>query len=187
MPMPLGHAAVGLLAYRLASLLRRRPWSWAVAGAVAVLANLPDVDILAGLVLRDNALAFHRGPTHSLLFALVLGLGTAWLWRRASGRASLDPVAAVAVVLSHLAADVLWSGIPISFFWPLEVYWATGRRGWPQISRALAASGRLDAWLIAGALVLLLLTLLWRRRGAAHPPAGAASRPGTTDPGGSQG
>ncbi|WP_183579630.1 metal-dependent hydrolase [Mucilaginibacter sp. X5P1] len=42
--------------------------------------NLPDIDTVPGLFMRgDRALLFHRGITHSLFFALVIGLLLAWL------------------------------------------------------------------------------------------------------------
>jgi inner membrane protein len=42
--------------------------------------NLPDIDTIPGLFMRgDRALLFHRGITHSLFFALVMGLLLAWL------------------------------------------------------------------------------------------------------------
>ncbi len=42
--------------------------------------NLPDIDTIPGIFMRgDRALLFHRGITHSLFFALVMGLLLAWL------------------------------------------------------------------------------------------------------------
>lgn len=49
----------------------------------AIAANIPDIDIVAGLFLpADKALLFHRSITHSLLFALVIGLCLAWLAKK---------------------------------------------------------------------------------------------------------
>jgi len=49
----------------------------------AIVANIPDVDILAGLfVPADESLVLHRGITHSLLFALALGIVLALLSRK---------------------------------------------------------------------------------------------------------
>jgi len=55
----------------------------------AIAANIPDVDIIAGLFVRpDRALLLHRGITHSLLFALVVGfilaLVSKRIWRETS-------------------------------------------------------------------------------------------------------
>jgi inner membrane protein len=45
--------------------------------------NLPDIDTLPGIFMRgDRALLFHRGITHSLFFALVIGLLLAWLAKK---------------------------------------------------------------------------------------------------------
>jgi len=49
----------------------------------AIVANIPDVDILAGFfVPGDESLVLHRGITHSLLFALVFGFLLALLAKR---------------------------------------------------------------------------------------------------------
>ena len=83
MPLPLGHAAIGLTTYELSagtSAFRR----WKRFVFIVLLANLPDIDVLIGLVFRWDGNAFHRGPTHSLLFALFGGFmayyaGRYWL------------------------------------------------------------------------------------------------------------
>ena len=44
----------------------------ALWGAIA--ANIPDLDLLSGLFInRIEALQFHRGPTHSLVFCFIVG------------------------------------------------------------------------------------------------------------------
>jgi inner membrane protein len=49
----------------------------------AIIANIPDIDIIAGLfVPGDKSLLLHRGITHSFFFAVVLGLCLAWLANR---------------------------------------------------------------------------------------------------------
>jgi len=52
-----------------------------VYGAIA--ANIPDIDIIAGFFEpADKALVLHRGLTHSIFFAIVIGLCLAWLARK---------------------------------------------------------------------------------------------------------
>ena len=70
MPSPLGHAAFGLAVHEL------QPKGTSNLGPaktfilVSVLANLPDIDVLLGLIFCGNGGAFHRGVTHSILFVL---------------------------------------------------------------------------------------------------------------------
>lgn len=68
MPFPLGHAAGGLAIYELYAKngFKVRPWKALVF--IIVLTNLPDIDMLIGLILQANGNIFHRGPSHSLLF-----------------------------------------------------------------------------------------------------------------------
>ena len=119
-----GHYGVSLLAYApvgLAFVLAGRPAVAVAAGAgVLWLATLPDVDHrLPGVP--------HRGPTHSLAFAALVGAlfgGAALLGGRTLG--VTDPVgfavlaAGVGVfgVCAHLLGDVLTpAGVPL--LWPV--------------------------------------------------------------------
>jgi inner membrane protein len=81
MPTIMTHAVVGLGLGRLFTGRPMRPLFWAV---VAVLPVVPDLDVLAfGLGVPYGAPWGHRGLTHSLCFAVLLGLAAAALtWRR---------------------------------------------------------------------------------------------------------
>src|SRR5690606_27140821 len=69
-------AAVGEIA--LGRKIGNRAMIWGAIGG-----TLPDLDVLANPFLDDmEALAFHRGITHSLLFSLVAPLGFGWLVHR---------------------------------------------------------------------------------------------------------
>jgi inner membrane protein len=120
-----GHYGVSLLAYApvgLALVLAGRPTVAFAAGAgVLWLATLPDVDHrLPGVP--------HRGPTHSLAFAALVGGafgGAALLGGRALGATDPTGVAVLAAgvgifgVCAHLLGDVLTpAGVPL--FWPVE-------------------------------------------------------------------
>jgi len=89
----------------------------------AFFGTLPDLDVLANPFLTGaQELLFHRGPSHSLLFALLLaplaGLGLAWLhedgpsWRRWA-------VLVGAVLLTHVGLDCL-TVYGTQIFWPFS-------------------------------------------------------------------
>ena len=63
MPFPLGHAAGGLAIYESYAKngFNMRPWKALVF--IVVLTNLPDIDVLIGLIFHGNGDIFHRGPT----------------------------------------------------------------------------------------------------------------------------
>jgi hypothetical protein len=50
MPLPLCHAAIGLTTYNLCSKSKSAFNDWKVVVFVAVLANLPDIDVVIGLL-----------------------------------------------------------------------------------------------------------------------------------------
>ena len=75
-------AAVGELT--LGKKVGNRAMLW---GAVA--GTIPDLDVLAGFFMRDvfkimnelQSLMFHRGPSHSLLFAVLISFPLALLYQ----------------------------------------------------------------------------------------------------------
>ncbi|MFB6167495.1 MAG: metal-dependent hydrolase [Haloferacaceae archaeon] len=119
-----GHYGVSLLAYApvgLALVLAGRPAVAVAAGAgVLWLARLPDVDHrLPGVP--------HRGPTHSLAFAALVGAalgGAALVGSRALGFVNPTGLAALAAavgvfgVCAHLLGDVL-TPAGVRLFWPV--------------------------------------------------------------------
>ena len=134
MPSPIGHALGGIAAG--AAVSGRAGWVslalFAVAGAA------PDVDFLLPIP--------HRGPTHSIGSALLVGL-VAWLalaWRRppaATGRSPLRAGLAVAAAWgSHALLD--WLGADSSTprglmaLWPLTTsYYVSGLDVFDNVSR----------------------------------------------------
>ena len=119
-----GHYGVSLLAYApvgLALVLAGRPTVALAAGAgVLWLATLPDVDH------RFPGIP-HRGPTHSLAFAALVGGalgGAALLGGRAldvadpTGLATLAAGVGVFGVCAHLLGDVL-TPAGVQLFWPV--------------------------------------------------------------------
>jgi hypothetical protein len=124
-----GHAAGAVIAWEAG---RRLPGEWVPRGArwyavPAVIAVLPDLDVVWPMFLRRSAVGYHRGPTHSVLVALAIA-GCATLVVRACGcsvqRWRLFAVL-TACALMHPVLDYLMGcGPPVPFLWPLT------RRGW---------------------------------------------------------
>lgn len=150
MPLPIGHIAIGLATHELTT--TRSAFSrWRLFAAIAVLTNLPDFDVIFGLLLQWNGSAFHRGPTHSLLFALVMGV----LASRASDHWGWMPRlgfwTCFSLILSHVAADALLSTSAVSFFWPFETNWSTGHSGWQDVVGMVLKGDVQDAWISVAA------------------------------------
>ncbi len=87
MSSPLGHGLAGLVVYTLAKRFR---WIDETSGPATMLlfsglAALPDLDIVFNELLHAQQWFPHRTYTHSLFFALLLGLIVAW-WLCRAGR-----------------------------------------------------------------------------------------------------
>lgn len=111
-------AAMGELA--LGRKIGNRAMIW---GAIA--GTIPDLDVLAGIGMSEiDALAFHRGPTHSLLFAFTTPWLFAWLAERWYSKGYFDsaPTRIVRTVLRGsmvlaVAAVILWLAWNQSLIW----------------------------------------------------------------------
>jgi membrane-bound metal-dependent hydrolase YbcI (DUF457 family) len=137
---------------------RVRLWS-----TIALLSILPDIDMLWGLVLHGNAMTYHRGPTHSILFAITVGALYANLSRRLAGLPKLTRLTAGSIVFTHVAADYLFSPASVSFFWPLAVYWAPGTKSLQDVMYVLVARSFQDVTIII-ACILMGGLIHWSRR-----------------------
>lgn len=133
MPLPLGHAAIGWAAHDLSRGNQTALAEWKTMFFVFILANLPDVDVLVGLLLHGNGSSFHRGPTHSLLFAFLAGWGASRAWRIWSPIPRLGFGICFLVIFSHVVSDLFLTTAPVSMFWPLEVNWTMGFSGWEDV------------------------------------------------------
>lgn len=155
MPLPLGHLAIGLATHELSS--GQSAFSrWKLFAAILVLANLPDIDVIFGLLIEWNGSAFHRGPTHSLLFALASGFlasRTSGIW---TGFPRLGFPICFALILSHVAADALLSTSPVSWFWPLEANWSAGHSGWQDVFGTVLKGNAQDASIILAATAVIM-------------------------------
>ena len=139
MSLPLGHAALGLTAYDLTtnageeSVFRQ----WKVLAVVVILSNLPDIDIFLGLLYSGNGVLFHRGPTHSLLFACFGGMLYAISARKWKILPPIGFSYSFLLISTHLFADYVFTDAPISLFWPFELTMTTGFQGWGDIVRSI--------------------------------------------------
>ena len=133
MPTPLGHAAFGLALHELQPKGTFNLGPGKTLILVSVLANLPDVDVLLGLILCGNGGAFHRGITHSILFALVTSLLLSNGWRYWSRIPKLGFLWCFLLITSHLLADAIFSSSPISLLWPFDRHSIAWYCGWKKL------------------------------------------------------
>ncbi|MEN6452568.1 MAG: metal-dependent hydrolase [Thermoguttaceae bacterium] len=110
------HAVVGL---GLGRLYADRPMPWTYWGIVTLLPMVPDLDVFS--VAAYGSPLGHRGITHSLLFAGLLGAATAALcYRRFRVRWWSLASLLLAIIASHGLLDAMtWGGETVPFFWPL--------------------------------------------------------------------
>lgn len=161
MSLPLGHAALGITAYDLTtdaakvSVFRQ----WKVMAVVVVLSNLPDIDVIWGLLYSGNGDLFHRGPTHSILFAVFMGIlyaACTRIWK------SLPPITffqSFLLIGSHLFADYLFTDGPLSLFWPFELSMSAGFQSWGEIVHSIIFEATNDI-----AVIMLCATVVILRR-----------------------
>jgi len=124
MALPIAHAAAGYLVQRAARRLPGEGRAWRRAALFMFIGNLPDLDFIVGFVLGRPGM-LHRGVSHTVLAALVFGIGAGacvWWWRRE--RFAPAALAFGAAYLSHLVLD--WMTIDTlppaggQFLWPLS-------------------------------------------------------------------
>jgi membrane-bound metal-dependent hydrolase YbcI (DUF457 family) len=164
MPLPLGHTAIGLATYEITN---TQASGWRRLGTLAfitVLSNLPDIDVLFGLLLTGNGDAFHRGPTHSLVFSAVAAFLASHAWKLCARIPRISFVSAFAIVVSHVVADFLFTTAPVSFLWPLETHWSNGVAGWSDVLSSIVFQGFQDAGLMAACAIFIILVRMVRSR-----------------------
>ena len=123
MPSPIGHTLAGFCGYILIhQQVRRYQRCWLLLSAVLA-ANLPDLDMLPGLMVGDPGV-FHRQWTHSLTLAIVTGVlfgQLARYWKLTRGRWAIW---ATGLYASHVLLDMLVAdGRPpagVQLLWPFS-------------------------------------------------------------------
>jgi len=157
MPLPLGHAVIGLTIQDLSTKSDSIFRCWKSALFVTILANLPDIDVLMGLFSCGNGNAFHRGPTHSLIFTFFMGYLASRAWKLWSKIPRISFQTCSFVILSHVVADSIFTSSPVSFFWPFELNWSFGYAGWGDVVSTVFLEAFRDAGIILGCVVVLLI------------------------------
>ena len=165
MPFPLGHAAGGLAIYELYAKNGSKVRLWKALVFIIVLTNLPDIDMLIGLILHGNGDIFHRGPTHSLLFSVVISALVSNAWRCWSRIPKVPFLLSFLLLLSHLSFDAIFTSAPVSFWWPLEVHWSGGYSGWSDVIQSILFgvfrdAGMTDVGIIVAAGIVIVLSRL---------------------------
>jgi membrane-bound metal-dependent hydrolase YbcI (DUF457 family) len=157
MPLPLGHTAIGLTVqdacFRDNSVTTR----WTYVLSIAILANLPDIDVLIGLFFQGNGNAYHRGPAHSVMFAFLMGFLASQAWKLLPQIPKMNFLACFGIILSHVGADFLLTSSPVSFFWPLEVNWSAGYSGWGDVISLVFLGAFRDVGIIIICGVIMIL------------------------------
>lgn len=163
MPFPLGHSAIGLATYNTIATSSRGSSRWRVLAFILVLANLPDLDVIVGLLLHDNGNLYHRGPSHSLFFALVTGYLASHAWRIGNFIPRLRFSLCFLIIFSHVLADMAFTSSPVSLFWPFEVYWSVGNSGWGSVIRSVLFSSLQDVGILL-VVMAYIYVLRWVRK-----------------------
>lgn len=120
----LGHVAVGVVAARWRASRPEAPPLAASMLGLSALSVLPDADFVAFMVGIPYPHPFgHRGMTHSLLFAVFVGLFVALGLRLRRRPVLLDALLATLVVASHGVLDAMTTGgLGVEFFWPVDTH-----------------------------------------------------------------
>jgi inner membrane protein len=100
-----------------------RPFPWRAALILMALSILADVDVLAFRFGIPYSAPFgHRGATHSLVFAVVVGSATALLLARCERRSfRRAAIVACLVAISHPLLDAMTDGgLGVALLWPFS-------------------------------------------------------------------
>ena len=164
MPLPLGHTAAGLAIHDLYAKGRSSLSIWKTLAFVIVLTNLPDLDVVVGLAVHGNGNFFHRGPTHSFLFALVMALVISNSWRCWSRIPKVSYLLCFSLILSHVLADAVLTTTPVSFWYPLELHSTVGYSGWREVIQSVLFGAFRDLGIIVVSGMIILLNRLVRHK-----------------------
>src|SRR5262245_354822 len=105
MPTPLGHS-LAAIAVQFAGRNRKLGPAWPSLLLLVALANLADIDFLAGYLVGHPGV-YHWGPTHSLAAAVSIGSITGAFIGSVTGRYAAGVALATAAYGSHILLDML--------------------------------------------------------------------------------
>ncbi len=157
MPLPIGHAAIGFTVCDLCGADESNFYKWKALLGILILSNLPDVDVVLGIIFHGNGNAFHRGPTHSLIFAFVVGFLASRVWKLWSQLPKFGFKDCFLLISSHVAADFIFTSSPISFFWPITVNWINGYSGLRDVVSLILFGNYQNAHIIIGSALIIIL------------------------------
>ena len=157
MPLPIGHAVIGFSAQSLFSAEESGFGRWKALLGILILSNLPDVDVLLGIIFHGNGNVFHRGPTHSLMFAVIGGFLATRVLRLWSQLPTFNFKTCFLLILSHVVTDLVFTPSPVSFFWPMTVNWSGGHIELRHVVNLVLFGNYRDAEIIIGCLFLIFL------------------------------
>jgi hypothetical protein len=157
MPLPIAHSAIGFTTYSLSSANESGSGQWKALLPIFILSNLPDVDVVLGIVFHGNGNVFHRGPTHSLVFALIGGFLTSRVLKLCSQLPKFSFRICFLLILSHVVVDSVFTSSPVSFFWPTTVNWTGGYIGLRHVVDPVLLGNYQDAHIIIGCGLVILL------------------------------
>lgn len=124
MPSPVGHTLAGLCGFILGRQHVAPHQRLQLLLASVAIANLPDIDILPGLLLAGDPRVFHRQGMHSLIVAALIGGLVALLVRRWKLPRIRWGIWAVGLYASHILLDMLTSDsrppFGVQAFWPFS-------------------------------------------------------------------
>lgn len=164
MPYPLGHTAIGLTTYEINGQKvspSKRVW---MAFYILLLSNLPDFDMLAGLLVAGNGSLFHRGPSHSLLFAVLMGYLTSRAAKRLGIAQPFGFGLCTSLILSHVVADMIFTDAPVSLFWPFEVNFVQGNYTLGDVFHGILFKSLGDLGIFFGCVAIIGLTRYLRSK-----------------------
>ncbi len=132
MATTVAHGLIGIVVYcatrearSLSSGDTKLPLNVGVLLLAALVANIPDMDMVVGLLLQGDHRVFHGGISHTLFFAGAAGFMVWLLAKHSHHRAGLS-IALTLILLSHVMVDI-FTGPVIGFypthgalpFWPV--------------------------------------------------------------------
>jgi membrane-bound metal-dependent hydrolase YbcI (DUF457 family) len=153
------HLLVGLLLGLAFSTWKR---DRLLVAACVLGAILPDlVDKPLGLLI-SGTVAYGRIYAHTLLFALILLMAGAVLWRWSSRRTGILVIAVALGVLSHQVLDAMWLE-PAAWCWPLLGPFPPPKMDIPILPYLLGDLLQPAEWLFAAASLFLAASLAGMR------------------------
>jgi hypothetical protein len=157
MPLPIAHSAIGFTTYSLCGANESGCGRLKALLGILIFSNLPDVDVLLGIICKGNGNVFHRGPTHSLIFALIGGFLASRVWGLWPRLPKFSFRICLLLILSHVLADFVFTSSPISFLWPITINWIDGYSGLRHVVNLVLFGNYKDAKIIFGCAFLILL------------------------------